>query len=85
MVGEVDGLSVELQKGCRLGVGKEPAGAGNDTKDSGAEDDISDSEVLQSLEEFFSAPEFTGFVRKFMEENMATFVFVDEGEEQPLW
>ena len=36
------------------------------------------------LEDFFSTPDFTSAVRAFVDEHESAFVYVEEGEEQPL-
>ncbi len=57
----------------------------DDGNDAQEEDlDKQKDQLLQCLENFFSAPEFTTYVRQFVEENSANFVLTGEGEEQPL-
>ncbi len=58
-------------------------GEGHDGTDS-QDSDPRSRELLQSLENFFSAPEFTTFVREFVEDNSSRFIVTEEGEEQPL-
>jgi hypothetical protein len=79
-VGEIEKLGEALESKVTVG-GNEAGGCGNGSE----EDDGEDKKVLDALEDFFSAPEFTGYVRKFVEENVGNFVFVEDGEEQPLW
>ena len=40
--------------------------------------------VGERLEDFFSTPDFTSAVRAFVDEHDSAFVYVEEGEEQPL-
>ena len=40
--------------------------------------------LVGRLEDFFAAPEFTSAVRAFVDEHDSSFVYVEEGEEQPL-
>ena len=40
--------------------------------------------VGDRLEDFFSTPDFTSAVRAFVDEHDSTFVYVEEGEDQPL-
>lgn len=85
-VGETERLGEALEKSCKVNTTdvvihqKDVAVSG-----AGREEDCDDAQVLEALEDFFSAPEFTGYVRKFVEENIGIFFFVEEGEEQPLW
>jgi len=81
-VGEIEKLGEALESKVTVG-GNEAGGGG--CGNGSEEDDGEDKKVLDALEDFFSAPEFTGYVRKFVEENVGNFVFVEDGEEQPLW
>lgn len=84
-----DGITVErlLEKVSLWsnGSGDCQVGCGCHMKPDDNNPDEAQSGLLQNLEFFFSAPEFTGYVRKFMEEQGQVFVLVLEGEEQPLW
>jgi hypothetical protein len=57
--------------------------AGHDGTDNQGGDPRS-QELLQSLETFFAAPEFTTFVREFVQDNSSSFIVTEEDEEQPL-
>ena len=53
-------------------------------EEQGEDASPSTDDILQKLESFFSAPEFTGAIQDFVQDHIETFVFAEEGAEQPL-
>eukprot|EP00288_Rhodomonas_lens_P005422 CAMPEP_0177727090 /NCGR_PEP_ID=MMETSP0484_2-20121128/20130_1 /TAXON_ID=354590 /ORGANISM="Rhodomonas lens, Strain RHODO" /LENGTH=144 /DNA_ID=CAMNT_0019239709 /DNA_START=15 /DNA_END=445 /DNA_ORIENTATION=- len=65
----------------RISLGEAPCEA---NKGEEKREDDENKRILELLELFFSTPEFTDAVRQFVEDNEEKFLFVEEGEEQPL-